>query len=57
LCTAIQIILIDLLQTAGITFASVVGHSSGEIAAAYAAGLSQLMMPSASLTTADCMFN
>ena len=37
-CTAVQIILIDLLQTAGITFASVVGHSSGEIAAAYAAG-------------------
>lgn len=38
LCTAIQIVLVDLLQTAGISFASVVGHSSGEIAAAYAAG-------------------
>ncbi|KAB8336832.1 hypothetical protein FH972_021140 [Carpinus fangiana] len=38
LCTAIQIVLVDLLQTAGITLASVVGHSSGEIAAAYAAG-------------------
>ena len=38
LCTAIQIALVDLLQTAGITFAAVVGHSSGEIAAAYAAG-------------------
>ncbi|KAI1824158.1 lovastatin nonaketide synthase [Xylaria intraflava] len=38
LCTAIQIVLVDLLQEAGITFASVVGHSSGEIAAAYAAG-------------------
>lgn len=38
LCTAIQIVLVDLLQSAGITFASVVGHSSGEIAAAYAAG-------------------
>lgn len=38
LCTALQIILVDLLQTAGITFATVVGHSSGEIAAAYAAG-------------------
>ncbi|KAI0172766.1 lovastatin nonaketide synthase [Hypoxylon sp. FL1284] len=38
LCTAIQIVLIDLLQAAGITFSSVVGHSSGEIAAAYAAG-------------------
>ncbi|KAL8721592.1 MAG: hypothetical protein Q9225_001756 [Loekoesia sp. 1 TL-2023] len=38
LCTAIQIVLVDLLQTAGITFSVVVGHSSGEIAAAYAAG-------------------
>ncbi|KAJ6040214.1 hypothetical protein N7444_009119 [Penicillium canescens] len=38
LCTAIQIVLVDLLQSAGLTFASVVGHSSGEIAAAYAAG-------------------
>ena len=38
LCTAIQIVLVDLLRTAGITFASVVGHSSGEIAASYAAG-------------------
>lgn len=38
LCTAIQIILVDLLRAAGITFAAVVGHSSGEIAAAYAAG-------------------
>ncbi|ORY18402.1 hypothetical protein BCR34DRAFT_596328 [Clohesyomyces aquaticus] len=38
LCTAIQIVMVDLLQTAGITFSAVVGHSSGEIAAAYAAG-------------------
>lgn len=38
LCTAIQIILVDLLQAAGITFTAVVGHSSGEIAAAYSAG-------------------
>ena len=38
LCTAIQVILVDLLQTTGITFSAVVGHSSGEIAAAYAAG-------------------
>lgn len=38
LCTAIQIVLVDLLISAGITFASVVGHSSGEIGAAYAAG-------------------
>lgn len=38
LCTAIQVVLVDLLKTAGITFTAVVGHSSGEIAAAYAAG-------------------
>ena len=38
LCTAIQVVLVDLLQEAGITFEAVVGHSSGEIAAAYAAG-------------------
>jgi hybrid polyketide synthase/nonribosomal peptide synthetase ACE1 len=37
-CTAIQIVLVDLLRAAGVEFASVVGHSSGEIAAAYAAG-------------------
>jgi hybrid polyketide synthase/nonribosomal peptide synthetase ACE1 len=38
ICTAIQILLVDLLRSAGITFSAVVGHSSGEIAAAYAAG-------------------
>lgn len=38
LCTAIQIAQIDLLRSLGITFHTVVGHSSGEIAAAYAAG-------------------
>ena len=38
LCTAVQVVLVDLLRKAGITFASVVGHSSGEIGAAYAAG-------------------
>nr|CAG28798.1 putative polyketide synthase/peptide synthetase [Pyricularia grisea] len=38
LCTALQIILVDLLKVAGITFSGVVGHSSGEIGAAYAAG-------------------
>ena len=37
LCTAIQLVLVDLLRGAGITFEAVVGHSSGEIAAAYAA--------------------
>ncbi|KMU81132.1 lovastatin nonaketide synthase [Coccidioides immitis RMSCC 3703] len=38
LCTAVQIALIDLLTSWGITPAVTVGHSSGEIAAAYAAG-------------------
>jgi hybrid polyketide synthase/nonribosomal peptide synthetase ACE1 len=38
LCTAIQIALVQLLQIANLKFAAVVGHSSGEIAAAYAAG-------------------
>lgn len=38
LCTALQIILVDLFRAVGITFGAVVGHSSGEIAAAYAAG-------------------
>lgn len=39
LCTAIQIGLVDLLRSWKIEPAVVVGHSSGEIAAAYAAGL------------------
>ena len=39
LCTAIQIALVDLLRAAGINFNAVVGHSSGEIGAAYAAGI------------------
>ncbi|KAI0410370.1 hypothetical protein F5X98DRAFT_386188 [Xylaria grammica] len=38
LCTAVQIALVDLLKFAKVKFAAVVGHSSGEIAAAYAAG-------------------
>lgn len=38
LCTAVQIALVDLLREAGVDFDVVVGHSSGEIAAAYAAG-------------------
>ncbi|KAI1768458.1 hypothetical protein GGR53DRAFT_532368 [Hypoxylon sp. FL1150] len=38
LCTAVQIMMVDLLRCAGINFDTVVGHSSGEIAAAYAAG-------------------
>jgi acyl transferase domain-containing protein len=38
LCTALQILLVDLLKLAGLQFSAVVGHSSGEIGAAYAAG-------------------
>ncbi|KAH6847804.1 hypothetical protein B0I37DRAFT_431626 [Chaetomium sp. MPI-CAGE-AT-0009] len=38
LCTAIQLAQIELLRYLGITFHTVLGHSSGEIAAAYAAG-------------------
>lgn len=38
LCTAVQIVMVDLLNAAGIKLRAVVGHSSGEIAAAYAAG-------------------
>ncbi|KAL7619777.1 hypothetical protein AAE478_010319 [Parahypoxylon ruwenzoriense] len=39
LCTALQVALVDLLKECNITFSAVVGHSSGEIAAAYAAGV------------------
>jgi acyl transferase domain-containing protein len=38
ICTALQVALIDLLATWDIKPSAVVGHSSGEIAAAYAAG-------------------
>ncbi|KAF2185492.1 polyketide synthetase [Zopfia rhizophila CBS 207.26] len=38
-CTVIQILLVEILRQAGLEFHAVVGHSSGEIAAAYAAGL------------------
>ncbi|GKZ38503.1 type I Iterative Polyketide synthase (PKS), partial [Aspergillus brasiliensis] len=38
LCTVIQIALVDLLYTFGITCSVVIGHSSGEIAAAYCCG-------------------
>lgn len=39
LCTAIQVALVDVLRTAGVRFRTVIGHSSGEIAGAYAAGI------------------
>ncbi|KAM0228605.1 hypothetical protein ACHAPO_010577 [Fusarium lateritium] len=39
LCTALQVVLVDLLHQAGVELSAVVGHSSGEIGAAYAAGL------------------
>ncbi|KAF3484394.1 Fum1p [Arthroderma uncinatum] len=38
LCTALQIALVNILYTWGIKPSSLVGHSSGEIAAAYASG-------------------
>ncbi|XXG99680.1 hypothetical protein Hte_006021 [Hypoxylon texense] len=38
LCTAIQIIQVELLKASGVELTAVVGHSSGEIAAAFAAG-------------------
>ena len=41
-CTALQIAIVDLLESWGITAQNVVGHSSGEIAAAYAAGILDL---------------
>ncbi|KAI2485626.1 Mycocerosic acid synthase [Pyrenophora tritici-repentis] len=37
-CTAIQVALVDLLSIFGVSPVAVLGHSSGEVAAAYAAG-------------------
>lgn len=39
ICTALQLALLDLLKCWGIEPTAVVGHSSGEMAAAYAAGI------------------
>ncbi|KAG0155247.1 hypothetical protein PDIDSM_821 [Penicillium digitatum] len=41
-CTALQLALVDLLSSWGFRPKAVVGHSSGEIAAAYAAGILNL---------------
>ncbi|CAG8903978.1 unnamed protein product [Penicillium egyptiacum] len=41
-CTALQIALVNLLESWGIHPSSVIGHSSGEISAAYAAGIYNL---------------
>ncbi|KAF5636495.1 polyketide synthase [Fusarium sp. NRRL 52700] len=38
-CTALQVALVDLIRDWGVQPAAVVGHSSGEIAAAYCAGI------------------
>ena len=39
LCTALQIMLVIILRNANVTFDAVIGHSSGEIGAAFAAGI------------------
>lgn len=39
ICTAVQVALVKLLKTWGVTPLACVGHSSGEIAAAYSAGV------------------
>lgn len=38
ICVATQLLVTDILKAAGVKFTAVVGHSSGEIAASYAAG-------------------
>lgn len=42
LCTALQLALVAVLQSWGVTPDAVVGHSSGEVCAAYAAGILSL---------------
>jgi hybrid polyketide synthase/nonribosomal peptide synthetase ACE1 len=38
LCAAVQVLLVEILRAAGVSFTTVVGHSSGEIGCAYASG-------------------
>lgn len=38
LCTALQVAIVNFLRSCGVSPVAVVGHSSGEIAAAYASG-------------------
>lgn len=45
-CTAIQIALVNLLRSWGVHASAVLGHSSGEIAAAYSAGLMRYLLSS-----------
>ncbi|EHK18438.1 putative polyketide synthase [Trichoderma virens Gv29-8] len=39
ICTAVQVSLVNMLQSWGVSPSAVIGHSSGEIAAAYGSGL------------------
>ncbi|VBB72654.1 Putative polyketide synthase [Podospora comata] len=65
-CTAVQVAVVDLLSDWGVKPSAVCGHSSGEIAAAYAAGVLSLegaivtayyrgLYMSAGLEAADCI--
>ena len=60
ICTALQIALVDLLRSWGISASAVVGHSSGEIAAAYVCFTvpkSQLIAKSKNAVTVQAAFH